>query len=387
MKITRKIFYFAGIIIFLTGCQTASVKDDIAAREKIAAMPVQIFTILEYARLAPSSHNTQPWEVKIISENEVIIQSDSSRQLSKVDPLARELLQSIGAFWESFRLAALAQGFTCESEILAKNPEDTDIIRIKLVPCEKSNENSLFLMKERATNRKPYSKAELKPVASSLLKEISPGNIFYFTRKSVQGEWLAKCLVSAARKQVYDNEKQEELSRWLRFSRKEAKQKQDGLTPEALGLSGFDSFLWYHFLNQKKAMTISFRNRAVYNAGNQADNCAGFIIITGNDFSTSSLLEAGRQLLRLELKCAELRIAFQPMSQLTEESPWDEELPEYLGIEKPVQFILRLGYSVFSPEPGIRRNIEDFVSISQVKPKSSVVSKGGQSKEEYDGNP
>lgn len=363
MKIARRIFCFAGIMIFLTGCQTAKVKD--APPQKLAAVPVRILTMLEYARLSPSFYNTQPWKVKIVSENEVIIQSDPSRQLLKVDPQARGLLQSIGAFWESFRLAALAHGFTCESEILAKTFEDTDILKIKLIPSQKSDEDSLLLMKERVTNRKPYSRDDLKPVAINLLKEISPENIYYFSRKSAQGEWLAKCLISAARKQAFDNEKQEELSRWLRFSRKEVTQKQDGITPEALGLSGLDSFLWYHLLNHKKAMTISFRNRAVYNAGNQVDNCAGFIIVTGNDFLTPSLLKAGRQLLRLELKCDELRISFQPMPQLIEESPWKEQLPEYLGIDKPAQFILRVGYSVFSPQPSIRRNIEDFVSFSQ----------------------
>jgi nitroreductase len=75
------------------------------------SIPEHIAQILRYASLAPSSHNTQPWRVKIISDSEFIIQSDSTRWLPKVDPDNRELLLSIGAFWENLDQAALAFGF------------------------------------------------------------------------------------------------------------------------------------------------------------------------------------------------------------------------------------------------------------------------------------
>ncbi|MBW2582316.1 MAG: twin-arginine translocation signal domain-containing protein, partial [Deltaproteobacteria bacterium] len=62
--------------------------------------------ILYHACLAPSGHNSQPWFVRIVNNNEWIIGLDSQRRLSEVDPDNREALLSIGAFAENLSLAA-----------------------------------------------------------------------------------------------------------------------------------------------------------------------------------------------------------------------------------------------------------------------------------------
>jgi hypothetical protein len=101
----------------------------------------------------------------------------------------------------------------------------------------------------------------------------------------------------------------------------------------------------------------------VENTKNQVNNCAGFVIITSDDVSVLSLLHSGREFERLLLKCTEHKIAVHPMSQLIEELPWKEQIGELLGLEKPVQFVLRVGYSKFQPKPSIRRPIEEFIVI------------------------
>ena len=327
------------------------------------SMPENIAQILKYASLAPSSHNTQPWRVKIISDSELIIQSDSTRWIPKVDPDNRELLLSIGTFWENLVLYCLSFGFDAQTEILATNPKDTDILKVKLVRCPPLKDNSLELMEMRVTNRKPYENRDLEPLHIKELKKLLPHHLTYFPRESEEGKWIAKSTIEASKKQAFDDEKQKELSEWLRFSRSEVKKRKDGLTPEMLGMSGMAEFFWYTFMSRKSALSGSFRNKGVKNIKNQANNCAGFLVITSDDVSVSSLLHAGREFESLALKCTELRIAVHPISQLIEELPWTEQIGESLGLKKPVQFILRVGYSKFQPKPSVRRPIEEFTAI------------------------
>jgi len=163
-------------------------------------MPKNIVQILKYASLAPSSHNTQPWRVKIISDSELIIQSDSTRWLPKVDLDNRELLLLIGAFWENLVQSCLAFGFEAQTEVLTTNPKDTDILKVKLVRCPPLKDNSLELMKMRVTNRKPYENRDLNPLHIEELKKLLPHHLTYFPRESKEGEWITKSTIEASKK-------------------------------------------------------------------------------------------------------------------------------------------------------------------------------------------
>lgn len=51
--------------------------------------------LLLYAILAPSSHNSQPWEFTVTG-NEIAVGADESRWLEVADPEKRELYISVG---------------------------------------------------------------------------------------------------------------------------------------------------------------------------------------------------------------------------------------------------------------------------------------------------
>jgi len=362
---TKALFYALcfTFIISLAGCGNLEPKNvSVVIKEaKMTGIPETIALITGYASLASSSHNTQPWRVKIISNSEFIVQSDSARWLQKVDPENRELLLSIGSFWENLDQAARASGYEAKTEILAANPKDTDILKVKLIEAEPADYN-LDAMTGATAVRKPYDKKDLLPSNLYELKALLPsGHFVYFPEHSKEGKWIAESLIEANRKQASNDEKQKELSEWLRFSRSEVKKRGDGLTPEMLGLSGITKFFWYTFMNKKSALSMSFRSKGIENVKNQVEGCAGFIIITSDDASVSSLLHAGREFQRLELKGTELKIGIHPMSQLMEESPWKEQVKDRLGLSEPVQFILRTGYVKKWPKQGIRRDIKNFI--------------------------
>ncbi|NOJ27045.1 MAG: hypothetical protein DA330_03425, partial [Nitrososphaera sp.] len=80
--------------------------------------------MLNYAVLAPSGHNTQPWLFKIIDDG-VEIYADRSRALPVVDPDDRELIISCGAALSYLQLAMRHFGYADKTAIL---PENGDLI-------------------------------------------------------------------------------------------------------------------------------------------------------------------------------------------------------------------------------------------------------------------
>lgn len=330
-------------------------------------LPEHIERILKYASLAPSSHNSQPWNVYVRSDSELLIQADTSRRLPEVDPTNREAFLSIGAFWENLEQAAGALGFETRSNIFAADTTDTDILEVKLEKRPQTGEPTgvspvLDTMERRATNREKY---EQTPLSSSHLDQchaLLPDRLTYFPRESEKGQWISNNLPEAMSQQAFHDGKQKELADWMRFSRTQAAKRGDGLTPEMLGLPGIVRFIWYTFMNPKSAMSRTFRKGTVKSIKERVTHCAGFFVITGDDGSVKSLLQTGRNFQRLALKCTELKIETHPVSQLIQAPPWNQRSETELELSKPPQWMLCVGYAKTHPKPAVRRPVKEFVS-------------------------
>lgn len=116
--------------------------------------------LLNYALLAPSEYNTQPWRFRIIRD-QVELSMDPSRRLPVVDPEDREMLISCGAACLNLHLAACHFGYQVwmESSILSEPSEI--LVRLKLGNKEKATEEDERLFSAiplRHTNRSAYQK-------------------------------------------------------------------------------------------------------------------------------------------------------------------------------------------------------------------------------------
>ena len=83
----------------------------------------------------------------------------------------------------------------------------------------------------------------------------------------------------------------------------------------------------------------------------QVSESAGWILITSKDNSVATLLETGKRMQRLFLKVRERSIALHPMTQILEEPSTQKQLNSAVGINSPIQFILRTGYVNDYPPP------------------------------------
>jgi nitroreductase len=114
--------------------------------------------MLNYAVLAPSGHNTQPWLFGV-SDGEVEIRADRTRGLPVVDPEDRALVISCGAALFYLRVAMRRLGYEDEVEVLP-DPDDPDLLaRVRLGADHEQTEKERALFEaipKRRSNRRPF---------------------------------------------------------------------------------------------------------------------------------------------------------------------------------------------------------------------------------------
>src|SRR3954452_5899746 len=130
----------------------------------------QFAFLLNYAVLAPSSHNTQPWRFRVCEEF-VELFADRSRGLPVVDPDDRALTISCGAALFHLRLAMRYYGLGDACELLPTS--DSDLlarVRVSGMPAETTDVQAMFrAILKRRTNRQVF---ESRDVPDSVLVDL-----------------------------------------------------------------------------------------------------------------------------------------------------------------------------------------------------------------------
>ena len=147
--------------------------------EAIGKLDRNFYKILTYASLAPSGHNSQPWFVKITSEKEWIVGSDSNRRLPEVDGSNREAMLSIGAFIENLVQAASSFGYRVETTVIAQNLFDPDLVKLN-ISKSKPLDISLQKIVARRTVKSNMLSKELKTSDVNDFSKSVDGHLFYF---------------------------------------------------------------------------------------------------------------------------------------------------------------------------------------------------------------
>jgi len=319
--------------------------------------------ILALASLAPSGHNTQPWFVKYLEPYHWIICNDNSRWLPGVDPIQRETILSIGAFLQNLEYAANSFGYNCQFNILATNNQNENVVDLKLTKATSIIKYDIEQIKQRRTVRSNYLSDILKKEDISYLLKEEKDYIYYIPTTSKQHLWLNEQTIEANRIQSYRDAAQSELADWIRFSSKDAAKHLDGLTLAGMEIEGIPGWYLRNFYGKSDVMKKSFREQSIDKVVKEVSNAsAGWLLITSKDNSVEALLETGRRLQRLWLKVRAKNIAIHPMTQIIEEAKTNQILNTSMGINDPVQFILRTGYLKNYPNPvSLRRSAETFV--------------------------
>jgi nitroreductase len=354
-RITKNFFLvlIGGLLLLSLNCVSY------AGNENNSDLEKKINEIINYGALAPSTHNFQMWKVKIVSDDEIIVMLDRGHSLPQVDPTNRESMISLGAFIENMVEAAPSYDLEAEVHLLTGDPFADEIASIVFKPGIPAPDFKDITpdIKNRHTIRRPYLKKELLMDNLKSIKTIS-ADLTYFPLISSEGQYLKEIIIKAMQQQVANDQKQIEFAGVTRFSKKEALAKKDGITPAMMGLSGIAKWFVESFYNQNAVLSKSFREQTVATTKKQAENCAGFVVISSPGNSVESLINVGRLLERFLIKATGLKIAVQPMSAPLEENPWQAEISQKLGLKQKAHMLLRVGYVKNYDKPvSLRREV------------------------------
>lgn len=307
--------------------------------------------ILAHAALAPSSHNVQPWVVRVAGRRRWTVGADPGRRLPAIDPAGREQLLSIGAFVETVAVAGAALGLATELGRVATSRDEAELLALELVPTSPGDGEDLRRIRLRRTLRRGYRADAIRPRDLDALVRALGGATAWFPVGSPGAAWLADAEVEAFRKQTWRDDAQQELSRWFRFSDRDVARHGDGLTPASIEAGAMARLYMRHFMDPGTVLSRSFREAGIELVADQVKQGAGWLVATAPDESVASLLDTGRRFARMTLRLRELGLAAHPMSQVLEEEPWRSDVMKSLRLSGLPQFTLRVGYVDHQPDP------------------------------------
>jgi len=310
------------------------------------AADLDLDVVVQSAGLAPSVHNTQPWQITA-RDGVVEVRADRSRQLSYLDPTGRQLLVSCGAAVEFARLAVRAQGSECTVDVLPEAHDGDLVARLRIgdaVPPSVSELALAAAIPRRYTDRGPYDDRE---VPDALLAEIGE-------RSAELGVWLrvlnreertgvVLVLADAEAAEAADPRYAEELARWT-TKRGEGEGIPPAATPQwpaervsdlpLRDFSGHDAHPTSG--GRGEAEPPSVERDTVLVLGTEADEPGAWVA-------------AGRALGWALLRIASAGLSAQPLGQAIDLASGRGRLRHDLGLVGHPQFLLRVGYGLGQP--------------------------------------
>jgi hypothetical protein len=310
--------------------------------------------LLNYAVLAPSSRNSQPWKFNVTNDS-ILVFADRSRRLQVADRDQRELYISLGCALENLIVAADHFGYNSS---VAYFPGDEDLVAKVVLqpaanPSNPSRDTRLFYaITSRQTNRNPYepraiSESDLETI-KSLSSDADVDVSIFITRDSAIKKGFQDFVVQANGIQYSDANFKSELGHWLG---------QGVMGPT--GLQAKMAQLAVVFLDvgpEQSKKDAELINSTPY---------LGFLSTAKNDSISS--LKAGRVMERFWLGATALGVSLHPMSQALEVAETKANLTDLLPAESgmmQVQQAFRLGYAEPIKEHSPRRPLQE-VLITQ----------------------
>ncbi|MFN8471447.1 MAG: nitroreductase [Anaerolineae bacterium] len=294
--------------------------------------------LLNYAVLAPSTHNSQPWLFRIVGKT-VEVYADRTRALPVVDPEDRELVMSCGCALYHLRLAMHHFGYDDETEICPDEENPDLVAEVKLGGEYKPTpaEDALFeAISMRRTNRHRF---EDRPVDETVLHDMqeaaeAEGALL----KIIEGDGrlaLADLIAEGDQRQMADKRFRRELAAWIHPSRNVS---QDGMPAYA------------HTITDVPDAGSAFVIRT-FELGDMQANLDYHIamgspvlaVLATHDDTPTDWMKVGQALARLLLRGQVEGVYASYLNQPVEVPTLRPQVQEMIGSAIP-QLILRFGY-------------------------------------------
>jgi nitroreductase len=309
--------------------------------------------LLQWAILAPSRHNTQPWLFEIEGD-ELQVHADARRSLPVADPDGRQLVMSCGAAIVNLRLAAAHFGHATSLEVLPGHRADGLLARVRLEERSASTpeaEEMFRAIARRRTNRLPLDGREPpEGLVTSLLREARSEGASLRPVEAHQRRVVAELIAEGDELQWSSARFRGELAGWTRTS---GAARRDGMPSFALGMSDMAVRL--------RPLLARVQNPARDEAERDRSRALGtkalLVLSTPRD-GTAEWIRAGEALQRVLLRATAAGLFASYFAQPIETPALRRRLAEAIGDQGAPQVMFRLGYGL-EPRAPPRRPVED----------------------------
>jgi hypothetical protein len=316
--------------------------------------------IAEFATLAPSSHNSQPWRFKV-ADGTLEIFVDRGRGLPVVDPEDREMFISCGAAVEAAVVAM--RGMDLEPEVCTAREGDAD--RVAVIRARRGepsgNEAALMMMSlgKRHTNRGPF---EPRPIPTEYLQEVlrqRSGPVWLHPLSEMREKHLvAELIAEGDRAQHGSAAFRRELSGWLRHNHENTG---DGIPGYAHGLTGFVGDV-LSVGNAWAVRTFDMGDGIAARDRMLAEGSPLLLVIGTRGDGREEWIETGRVLMRALLAAERREIRASFLNQPVEFPRLRVRLARQLGRDDEFpQLVLRMGFGPRS-RPTPRRPVHEVMA-------------------------
>ena len=313
--------------------------------------------LVEYARWAPSPHNIQPWQLAPVTDVEAELRYLPGRLLPDTDPDGVFTVSGLGIFVEHLAIAARAEGLDLEVDYDgapldpgASGPQP--FARLRLVERATEEPLSRELLLERRTSRLPYDGNE---VAAGVLRELERiaadyGHRFAFSTDPETVDWVLGLNCETMFYDLEDPVARSEVGRWIRYSAREARQRRDGFSPEALGFPGWLLWLFVHVRPVFELPGVKQLIRRRYLRTMRGVRTVGWL--TGPFWTPGDAFAAGRMLARIWLTLTAEGVYLHPFGSVITNTRARARLTERIGVDDAhgtPWLLVRLGRSEQPP--------------------------------------
>ena len=207
----------------------------------LAGVEAKLRFALQYAVLAPSSHNSQPWHF-IVDGDSVMLCADRTRALPVVDPFDRELIISCGAVLFNLRVALQRFGLGYSIRLFPVEVDPDVLAHVRVLPDGPRDANVVALfdaITRRVTTRESFlDEAVPLDVQAQLVQAAAAEGVEAVCIESTLGrERLAELIAEADHIQFRDPRFRRELASWIHPRRHD-----DGMPAYAGGASALLDF-------------------------------------------------------------------------------------------------------------------------------------------------
>lgn len=295
--------------------------------------------VLELARWAPSSHNTQPWLVNVEGGG-LIVNYDPSRHLKVGDPEMRELYMSLGCFIETFILAAEAVGRKAEYKFLGSAAR---VAELRLAGQIKQVPEFAGLIRSRRSDRGKFEPHKPSEAIVNKLGSLKQGkaNVF-MTISTDEVNFLGDMTFEATLELMSPPAFREELAGWIRHN---WTRRPDGMPGYTQGIPGPISLIGPKLI---KRVSKTAQDQAKKDGG-RVRQAVGVALICTTGKTKADWVDAGRLFQRfwLELERAGLRAS--AISPATISVDTSRQISDRLDLTGCPVGLLRFGYSGRKP--------------------------------------